>query len=249
MDWPIIVASVLMCLAGSIVGATLLRRALSTGVLADYLVAIGLLAYGLVAQGGRLLTLLLDPDSDPTLLFLARAYQTLGFGTVLVSLSLFTLLVFGRDTIWRMLLFAAISLTAVISCGVILDTLWRNAEGMGDSLKPWAVNLGIAFLAAYSWTASESLRYHGLMRRRSAVGLADPVVTNRFLLWGGGCAVSTALVLCSVMMLAIGLPPGNPISGLFILASGLVNTVVWWLSFMPPRPYTDWVRAENAAQA
>ena len=36
------------------------------------------------------------------------------------------------------------------------------------------------------WGAAESLRYFSMMRRRAKLGLADPLVTNRFLLWGLG---------------------------------------------------------------
>jgi len=34
------------------------------------------------------------------------------------------------------------------------------------------------------WLTVESLRYYRMLRRREALGLADPVVVNRFLLWG-----------------------------------------------------------------
>ena len=36
---------------------------------------------------------------------------------------------------------------------------------------------------AFAWGGFEALRYFFLLRRRQALGLADPVVTNRFLLW------------------------------------------------------------------
>jgi hypothetical protein len=41
-----------------------------------------------------------------------------------------------------------------------------------------------ARVACWSWVAGESLAYWSKQRRRLALGLADPVVTNRFLLWG-----------------------------------------------------------------
>jgi hypothetical protein len=42
------------------------------------------------------------------------------------------------------------------------------------------------------WTMVESYRYYGILRRRLALGLADPLVTNRFLLWGTA-SLGTAL--------------------------------------------------------
>ena len=38
--------------------------------------------------------------------------------------------------------------------------------------------------ALYLWTSVESLTWWRRMHRRVALGLADPVVANRFFLWG-----------------------------------------------------------------
>ena len=49
------------------------------------------------------------------------------------------------------------------------------------------------------WGAVESLRYYALMRRRLRLGLADPLVTNRFLLWGLGIGAAGVGSLISVV--------------------------------------------------
>jgi hypothetical protein len=41
----------------------------------------------------------------------------------------------------------------------------------------------IAVTVVYGWAALEPARYHLLMRRRVTLGLAEPLVANRFLLW------------------------------------------------------------------
>ena len=46
-------------------------------------------------------------------------------------------------------------------------------------LAPMVAVLGLY----YVWTAFEGFRYYGMMKKRMALGLADAVVTNRFLLW------------------------------------------------------------------
>ena len=38
----------------------------------------------------------------------------------------------------------------------------------------------LAGAAAYAWSAEESLRFWRMMRRREALGLADPAITQRF---------------------------------------------------------------------
>ena len=58
-------------------------------------------------------------------------------------------------------------------------------------------------MAAYLWTAWEALRYHGLMRRRVRIGLADPAVSDRFLLWGLMSLFVTAGVLLNTVAIAL----------------------------------------------
>jgi hypothetical protein len=55
--------------------------------------------------------------------------------------------------------------------------------------------MSLCFATTYVWMAVEALHYHGRMRRRMALGLADATVTDRFLLWGAGAAASAALVV------------------------------------------------------
>ena len=73
-------------------------------------------------------------------------------------------------------------------CGLILMAyavrLWdgdfvdRNGQTRGYLLHITARGILIA------WTATEAIHYWSLLRRRLALGLADPVATNQILLWG-----------------------------------------------------------------
>lgn len=101
---------------------------------------------------------------------------------------------------------------------------------------------------AYVWTAIESLRYYGAMRRRAKLGLADAVVTNRFLLWG----IMAVGATCGVALNGIGAAlhidtMRNPAILLASSCTGLVQTVFLLLAFLPPRAYLDWVRSRSAA--
>jgi len=59
-------------------------------------------------------------------------------------------------------------------------------EGFAITLNPgpghWLAWLGRTGAAA--WVAMESFRYWAMLRRRLRIDLADPVVVNRFFLWG-----------------------------------------------------------------
>ena len=59
--------------------------------------------------------------------------------------------------------------------------------------------------ASYLWVFLESFRYFALLRRRRRLGLADPVITNRFLLfaiWTGGVVAITLLGVAALVRAA-----------------------------------------------
>jgi hypothetical protein len=103
------------------------------------------------------------------------------------------------------------------------------------------------------WGSIEALRYWGMMRRRARLGLADAVVTNRFLLWGvgaGAAGVGTAVGITA--QLWIGRPPLEiPWVTLSSSLHGLVAAVAMWFAFLPTEAYTRFIleRAERRTGA
>jgi hypothetical protein len=99
-------------------------------------------------------------------------------------------------------------------------------------------------MLAYLWTAWEALRYHGLMRRRVRLGLADPAVCDRFLLWGLMALFVTAGVLLNSVALALRIEIlESPWILLASSSTGLAQAVLLVLAFAPPSAYLAWVRA------
>lgn len=95
----------------------------------------------------------------------------------------------------------------------------------------------------FGWSGVEALLYWAKLRRRQLLGLADPVVTNRFLLWGA-CCVATSPVAFWVFTLAIqghGLGSGYVPAEIATSIGGLVNCAVWSLTFVPPKWYVHFV--------
>jgi hypothetical protein len=98
-------------------------------------------------------------------------------------------------------------------------------------------------LASYVWTAAESLRYWALLRRRLALGLADPVVTNRFLLWGLVAVFSFLSLVGPTLGAIAGIDTTeNPLMRLTTAVAGLVCSAALALAFLPPASYVRWVR-------
>jgi hypothetical protein len=98
---------------------------------------------------------------------------------------------------------------------------------------------GLAARASgFAWAAVESLGYHGRMRRRLALGLADPVVTDRFRLWG---IASAATVIGFAIFFAARLAGPHMAESPPVLAAtscvGLVAATSLWLAFLPPEAY------------
>jgi hypothetical protein len=142
--------------------------------------------------------------------------------------------------------FALLMLFAWLALGVfgswMLHVL-KIDSGIGGWLGRWGPNLGL--LAAYGWAAFEPLRFHLLMRRRTRIGIGDPLVANRLLLWGVGTAAIAAVAAIHLVAQLLGrfeLPASwIGVVSLLVLTTALAE----WLAFFPPRAW----RARFAATA
>jgi hypothetical protein len=72
---------------------------------------------------------------------------------------------------------------------------------------PWGIAIVVTLALVFAWTAAQSLAYHAMLRGRVALGIADPVVANRVLLWAiAGIATVVLYAVIAASMLA-GLAP------------------------------------------
>ena len=95
------------------------------------------------------------------------------------------------------------------------------------------------------WGAAESLRYFAMMRRRARLGLADPLVTHRFLLWGLG--IGAAGVGSAISMTACAITGQHMLAIPWVTVSnslhGLTSAVLMWVAFIPPAFYRRFVES------
>jgi hypothetical protein len=112
--------------------------------------------------------------------------------------------------------------------------------------------------ASYLWVFFESLRYFLLLRRRQRLGLTDPVLVNRFLLfalWTGGVGIITLMgVGGSLLQLANGtFHDGGALSDPVVLGITRVLAVPIavsiFLTFLAPARYHAWLRATAPASS
>jgi len=157
----------------------------------------------------------------------------------------FTARVFQNETRWAWAVVgAATALLAVQGCGHVGSQLDDDPAARAHSLLVWgAGSLALSGLS-WGWTAWESLRFYALLRRRVALGLADPVVANRMLLWGSMGAIALGCVaIDAVLLYTAGEIGRTVIIPLVTAIAGLLVSACMILAFWPPPAYLARVRS------
>jgi hypothetical protein len=113
------------------------------------------------------------------------------------------------------------------------------------------------------WVSVESFRYYAMLRRRLRLGLTDPVLTNRFLLWAiWAAAVFLNLSADPVARLAYAVSAGTrggavvpEIAAPIVLVTisvtmvlGAVSAVTLFLTFFATEGYRRWVESGSASR-
>jgi hypothetical protein len=237
-------ASMLMSL---IVGARLIRLAQRTRQSPELLLGLSLVLLGcfwsaLAAIGRQAVAL---PDATRVDLLVFGALCAIGGNT---SLAIFNVRVFRSGSSWAKGLSAALALA-------MLGLLAAQTLGPGWVLYahaeqgPWTCATWVG-AATYAWSSIEAWRQLDLLARRARIGLADPVVTNRVLLWTITMVTALVATLAFSALQAWGIPVGGTTLGLGLGGFvSLVSAGCLWLAFMPPSSYLASVRRRAPAAA
>ncbi len=245
-------ALVLFCLvsytiASFVVGTRLIARSRRSRGVPELLIG---LTYASAAGVGYPLVVLgrMLPERSDQLLTVWLGQPLIMFGCC--CFVFFNAKVFRPGAAWAIAASTLGSIAIVIGGSV---TVWGYTSTSDPVLATARSSIGTGTMlavlgVAYAWTAFEGFRYRGMMRRREAIGLADPMVANRFLLWAFAGLVSMAWNATSAAYLLAGQNIGvHPVPVLATSLGGLVCTVLQVLIFMPPAWYARWVtRAPRA---
>ncbi len=91
-----------------------------------------------------------------------------------------------------------------------------------------------------TWAGVESIRYFGLLRKRLALGLADPIVADRFRLWGLAILSADAITVFGIGFNLMGQTiTSSPIGAVLVGGFGLATGACLWLAFIPPQAYLE----------
>jgi hypothetical protein len=193
-----------------------------------------------------------DGVTDTPFEYLLNTLGHVGLSAACIALFVFTRTVFRPTERWAQQLqrFGVLASLASLA-GLSLD------GGFGGAQSEQATSVLVANAirtASYSWCFIESLLYWRMMRRRVALGLAEPIVANRFGLWcvwTGGLMSCLGLVLLgriagAAMGVGLEAAPNAMIVVRAVLLTGIVATMsAIWLSFFPPARYLDWIERRS----
>lgn len=225
------------------VGLRCIRRGLASGALPELSVGVGFLVGVLVGYVPESLATSTDwftPTQSDAIL----AVTQVAIRVAAVAVMVFTLSVFGRRGGLGWGLFGVLSL-ALVASWVAFPHYVDRAATPADAF--WYEVFSVARSLAVAWGAVESLVYYRMAARRASLGLSDPVVTNRFLLWGIGLAALTVLMASTTLAKGLGVDPTAYAWLLFESLMGLVGAVGLWLAFFPPRGYLEHLRRQRTS--
>lgn len=153
--------------------------------------------------------------------------------------ALFTWRVFRAGEAWACGLFLFL-----LGAGVSIPVGYGLAGQLGDPgySGVWFWLEAVFQMGATGWGAVEALHYWSAMRRRQRIGLADPVLVNRFLLWGVAIGAGVVAIAVGPLIHSIGVE--SRATPFLIGMAGFVAVLSafgYWLTFFPPRWYRSWL--------
>jgi hypothetical protein len=137
--------------------------------------------------------------------------------------------------------------TRTANVTVTIAAVWFHASwfgqlvtsGFGPLEANFAYSAGLAARTlAFGWASFEGFRAYAHGRKRLRLGLAEPLVVNRFLLF----AIGMGAVFAAFVTFVIGqLTTANPSTATWVLAAtgamGIATALPTWLAFVPPAAY------------
>ncbi|MBS1105692.1 MAG: hypothetical protein H6Q91_1194 [Deltaproteobacteria bacterium] len=230
------------------VGVRMLAQWGRTRALPELLLGLGVLGIGPVGFGLVMLAAVAgahQPDA-PSLL---AGLSALAVGGGAAAKAIFNWKIYHPSSrAAAAIAFASVALLVVAIVGDARSTGFAPAAWMqpGWILVRQGVQVGVLL-----WGSCEALRWWLRMRRRLRIGIADPLVANRFLLWGIGAGMAGSGSLIGMLVgLAYGQPMNElPLLTLVLSICGLVAAVALWLAFAAPEWWKLWIRdqAPNAS--
>ena len=226
-----------------VVGIRLVRLSSRTGQMAERWLGLGVLLTAGLGYMVMMFSMALRPGAAPDLAWMLTGILVIGWvchNLGVLCMLRFIVVVFRPGEAWARRL--ALAMSAVLWLGWLGFVL---QGGLRSTSMPGMYWVAFAAIGGYPlWSGTEALLYYRRMRRRLALGIADPLVANRFLLW---CLASYSAA-ASIWIVNIPSLAGESVSSgqagavtvvsmLVTAASGITTVCIYWLTFFPPLWY------------
>ena len=236
-------SNVIVIAINLIVGIRLLKRGVDQGTLPELLLG-GVLTFDGLEWLLWMLAFYTPLAETPLAPYLTAGCRS---GILLSNfcLVLFVRAVFRPSSSPALAFALGVALTSMtgLAVGIYLGDLTGFAA---DRIWLW-LELG-GTLLAYVWCFAEGAAYYANMRKRARHGLADPIVTNRVLLWSGYGA--SGAITEMLYMAGVGLAGADGsypfIFDAIMIVATTAGALLILLAFFPPPIYLRWAAANGA---
>jgi hypothetical protein len=167
-------------------------------------------------------------------------------GASSASLCLGVWRIFHAREAWAAALALALTLLLLASW---LAVIWPGEHTSVAGFSLWFHVHVAARGAAFAWGAAAAGTHYERLRRRRALGLVEPFLCHRFLLWTLALASSAGILATALLtntllgVLVFAWPPAL----LAVSVLGLVGAAALWCAFLPPAAYRRFVDARASA--
>ena len=239
----------LFVLTVTVVGVRMLLLARRTRGRHELLMGIGMVLIGAVGYPATLLSGFGGPVGD--------VIMPLWIGSTLVTQSgiaciyAFTWQTFRPRAAWgRTLVGVGIALMLVSLAGAAFALSSAPPDATSPVVvRSWILVGMLGYCGCFLWSGIEGFVHHRDARKRLAIGLADPMVVNRFLLWGIFGALATAINVASLIGASLGVDPSrSPMVLIPMGFFGFLASAAMYFAFVPPASYRHFVRSRIATQ-
>lgn len=230
----------------AIVGMRMLLLARRTGERPELLMGAGMALVGGVGYPGGIISRFglgsVGEMSFP-IWFFSTACTQLGIALIYA----FTWQVFRPKATWAKALVVAGVGFMVAALGGMAHALATAPPGADSAVVtrgPIFIGM-VGYAGCFLWTAFEGFHHHRMALRRLVLGLTDPIVVNRFFLWGFFGFMASALTgISAVTALLGGRPSGTPVTMLPMGVLGVAAAIAMYLAFFSPAWYVGWLQGQ-----